>query len=465
MKKITGVILKRILLLTGVVAALYAGLSVYYQNGFSCGTWINGLYCTGKTVAEVNGELLGQETYEKLTLLLPGGGQRDIYMDEVGYHADYTAPLMRIQAAQNPFLWLYDLAEGPREQTVAPEGSLDEKKFSEVFDSLDFVRETKPAEDCRVAILETADGYALLNERAVALDYEACKKSVRQAILRGEERLDLQREGCYRALPLDETMRDTLALWERLDAFLDCGIVYRFGEEEVVLGRAVVSSWLVRDGEEFVLDEKGNFLLDQEKMDAYVDALADRYDTLGSAHTFQATRGDVLTIVGGTYGNKMDREAEKAYLRQAIAQGKREVHEPAYVQEAAGKGREDVGDTYIEVDMGNQHLYYYEKGELKLDTPIVTGNLMRRRDTPSMVCYVYGKQKNRVLRGPGYASPVRFWMPVKGGIGIHDARWRSSFGGDIYKTDGSHGCINMPEEAMEQLYGMVEVGTPVVMFY
>lgn len=82
-----------------------------------------------------------------------------------------------------------------------------------------------------------------------------------------------------------------------------------------------------------------------------------------------------------------------------------------------------------------------------------------------MVCYVYEKQKNRVLRGPGYASPVKYWMPIKGGIGIHDARWRSEFGGDIYKTSGSHGCINTPEEEMARLYECAEVGTPVVLFY
>ena len=58
------------------------------------------------------------------------------------------------------------------------------------------------------------------------------------------------------------------------------------------------------------------------------------------------------------------------------------------------------------------------------------------------------------MRGPGYASPVKFWVPVKGGIGIHDASWRKEFGGDIYQTAGSHGCINTPKDKMEELYDM-----------
>lgn len=170
-------------------------------------------------------------------------------------------------------------------------------------------------------------------------------------------------------------------------------------------------------------------------------------------------------VEGGLYGNKIDRAAETAYLTQAFQERKEEVHRPAYTQEALQQGREDIGSTYIEVDMGEQKMYYYVDGVLKIDTPIVTGNTSRRMGTPSGVNYVYAKQKNRILRGANYASHVDFWMPVKGNIGIHDAAWRGKFGGTIYQTNGSHGCINTPRSAMEELFDMAEVGTPVVMFY
>ena len=67
--------------------------------------------------------------------------------------------------------------------------------------------------------------------------------------------------------------------------------------------------------------------------------------------------------------------------------------------------------------------------------------------------------------GEDYASPVKYWIPVKGAIGIHDASWRSTYGGQIYIRNGSHGCINTPLEQVSQLYDMVEIGTPCVMFY
>ena len=137
----------------------------------------------------------------------------------------------------------------------------------------------------------------------------------------------------------------------------------------------------------------------------------------------------------------------------------------AGAKEAKEKGADDIGDTYIEIDMGNQHMYYYVDGTIVIDTPVVTGNASRGWDTPAKVCFVYFKQRNRVLRGANYATPVKYWMAVDGHIGIHDATWRGEFGGEIYKTNGSHGCINTPLEIMTELYDVVETGTPVVMFY
>ena len=53
-------------------------------------------------------------------------------------------------------------------------------------------------------------------------------------------------------------------------------------------------------------------------------------------------------------------------------------------------------------------------------------------------------------------------MPFYGNIyGLHDATWRSYFGGTIYEYDGSHGCINMPLSVARRLYETIKVGTMV----
>ena len=68
------------------------------------------------------------------------------------------------------------------------------------------------------------------------------------------------------------------------------------------------------------------------------------------------------------------------------------------------------------------------------------------------------KQTGATLRGEDYETFVNYWMPFDGGIGMHDATWRSKFGGDIYKTKGSHGCINLPLSVAKKIYEYVQPG-------
>ena len=64
-----------------------------------------------------------------------------------------------------------------------------------------------------------------------------------------------------------------------------------------------------------------------------------------------------------------------------------------------------------------------------------------------------------------YETKVTYWMPFNGGIGLHDANWRSSFGGNIYQTNGSHGCINLPTAAAKEIYDRVYDGIPIICYY
>ena len=92
------------------------------------------------------------------------------------------------------------------------------------------------------------------------------------------------------------------------------------------------------------------------------------------------------------------------------------------------------------------------------DSPCVTGT------ADIGIFPVTYTQKDATLKGPGYASFVHYWMPFNGGEGLHDATWRGSFGGTIYKYSGSHGCVNMPPSSAAQLYEMIEPGTPVLIY-
>lgn len=462
-------LLKHVAVIFGIAAvslmATYVGLAAYYRNAFTYGTWINGIYCTGRSIQEVNDELVKDFAYDGVTVEDKDGNRYVISAEEISYQFDFKKALEIYQKRQNPWMWIDSLFGGHRTE-LAPMVSYDREAFEACFEALPFCQDKRGDKDRRVAITRTAQGYALVNERTDVLFVEQARGAVLSAIEASESEVSLLDEGCYHDLELTVQMRETLDLWEKLERFQDCGIVYRMGEEEIPVDASIVSEWIALDDNGgFLFDESGELQLREDAIEEFVEKLAAKYDTVGASREFMSTRGDVVTVEGGLYGNKIDQEAEKAYLTEAFYEKKREVHEPVYTQEAWRKGSEDIGSTYIEVDMTEQKMYYYVDGDLKIDTPIVTGNTSRRMGTPSGVNYVYAKQTNRVLRGANYASHVDFWMPVKGNIGIHDAAWRGKFGGTIYQTNGSHGCINTPRTAMEQLFDMAEVGTPVVMFY
>lgn len=449
-----------------LTAAAYLFLSWYYMGEFSYNTWINGIYCTGKSVAEVNRELSRGFTYDDLTVLDLQGESHAIVVEKIDYTFDFTDSLETYKSQQNPYLWIDNLFQETEYKQIRPRINYDKDALEREVNALPFMREAAVRQTGVIKIQKTSAGYELVNGREQVLDRDMVQSVVSAAIDNMEPVADLRTAGCYADMPLDNQMKGTLALWNKVRDFQDCGIVYQFGEERIPLDASVVSNWftLAEDGG-FVLDEQGKPVLDEEKVKQFVAGLAETYDTLGGTREFMATRGDTVTVTGGTYGNQIDQEAETAYLIQAFQDRITETRTPEYIQKALYQGKDDIGDTYIEIDMTSQTMYYYVKGRCVIETPVVTGNTSLRRGTPEGVNYVYAKQRNRILRGEDYASPVDYWLPVKGAVGIHDASWRSKYGGEIYKNDGSHGCINTPYDAVEQLYEMVEIGTPCVMFY
>lgn len=211
-------------------------------------------------------------------------------------------------------------------------------------------------------------------------------------------------------------------------------VTHTFGDAREVLDGDTISQWITVDG--------GNVTLDESQAAAYVKELAGKYDTAYKTKTLKTSYGKDVTISRGHYGWKISQAAETAAVLSIIKNGEQQTREPEYSQKAASRGANDYGSTYVEINLTAQHLYFYKNGELLVETDFVSGNESRGWATPGGAYPLTYKQRNATLRGEGYATPVSYWMPFNGGIGLHDASWRGSFGGTIYKTGGSHGCIN-----------------------
>ena len=179
-----------------------------------------------------------------------------------------------------------------------------------------------------------------------------------------------------------------------------------------------------------------------------------------------------MKVTQSNYGWKIDQEQETAQLAQDIADHLTTTREPVYSSREFSSDNNGFGNTYVEIDVSRQHVWFYKDGSRIVDSECVTGKMVKSRYTPAGIFTLVSKTSPKTLRGPKQAdgsyeweSDVTFWMPFNGGIGLHDATWRSSFGGNIYKNSGSHGCVNLPYNVAKTIYNNIEVGTPIIVYY
>ena len=448
----------------------YLSLSVYYRNGFSLNTWINGVYCTGKSVQEVNSELLQAVKAPIVVLTDRYGKNYELNLADMDYQEDYSSELNQFMKEQNPYLWLDGIIGGNKYE-LAPSVKYNKDKLYESFcNLLPIKEEAEKNTDYHVEWDAAKEEYVLIDNLKNRFDVEKVWQAVLESIDNRNYNVDFSSLDCHYDIPLTEEQKEIAALWEKIEKFQNCMLVYDMGAEKIEFTAQVVSKFLMTEAGVPILDEKGELVLDRNSIEAFVKNLAKEYDTYGLEREFQATNGETIIISEGNYGTTLDQKAEVAFLTEnlllSIMHGSvKQEHIPVYEREGFARGKDDIGGTYIEIDMTAQKMYYYVDFALVIETDIVSGDMKRKWDTPEGVYYVYAKQRYRTLRGPGYESFVKYWMPVYKGIGIHDANWRKEFGGDVYLKDGSHGCINTPRDIMADLYEMVEIGTPVVMFY
>ncbi|MGN1023452.1 MAG: L,D-transpeptidase [Lachnospiraceae bacterium] len=211
------------------------------------------------------------------------------------------------------------------------------------------------------------------------------------------------------------------------------------------------------DGTYALDSETGTYVPDEDKVKAFASWIARQSGTSKDTGVFHTTSGRDLKLAGGFTNHPVtDTDAEASYLMGVLTTMGARTHTP----EKKGS------TTYIEVDMAEQKAYYYEKGKLLWSSDIVTGNMARGMGTPSGVYKIRAKMRSIYLTGANYSSYVDYWMPfIENRIGLHDASWRSNFGGSIYKTSGSHGCVNLPPAKAKELYDLISVGTYVITFY
>ena len=461
-KKIVIIVILLLLLLILLGAgAVYSWKADYYKTHFLPNVTINRMDCGGLDCETVISMI--QEQSREYSLAVYGQDNEQLGVlsaEEIGLAIDIEKDVENLLAMQEPWKWIlayrtnvsYDIVyEVEYNAAMLKERLLQWQAFQK--------DKMEPPQDAYITdYLPEEKAYQIVAEtRGSLIDIERVCDVLGAAIQTGEASANLEDAGCYIRAKITSEDAELQKRVQSLNKLVGTKITYDWNGEEFILDGDIIHEWII--------EEKGKYSIDEEKVADFVALHAKENDTYGKKRSFVTTLGEKLSLPSGAYGWKTDREQETEELMQLILEGKVTEREPVYRNTAAHKGKDDIGSSYVEIDLSNQHLYLYIDGSVVLETDFVSGNVSRGNTTPPGVFGLTYKTRNAVLRGATYETPVSYWMPFNGNIGMHDATWRASFGGDIYLTDGSHGCINLPLGKAEEIYGYVSKGFPVVCYY
>ena len=449
--KIMKIVVMLIVMILVMSCCVYAGISYYYSYHFFLGTTINGIDSSNKTAYEVEQEI---------------AGKKDNYVIQVS---------ARMQEPQTitgkPLEWIRGFFE-TKNYMVQEETVFSREKLEEQVSSLNCAKKENQIAPENAYVSFVNSEFTIVPEtEGNELNTKEAYQMICRAIDNDAAEVDLESDPkAYKKADVTKESSELQNMVNTYKNLTKVNITYTFGDETVTLDGNTIKNWLQFDEKGQLLPDDGAF---RQHVVDYVAQLAADHDTVGTERQFETTSGRIVYVYGSAYGWKIDQDKEAAQLMQEIQSGTQTTREPVYSMRANAHGINDLGDTYIEVDLTEQYMWYYQNGNIIFQSEIVSGLPGDPdRKTPPGIFTLNSKSSPSVLRGEmtangtySYEQPVTYWMPFNGGIGFHDADWQPYFGGDRYLTGGSHGCINLPPENAGQLYSLIQYDVPIICFY
>ena len=466
--KVTGIVAA---MLAVTAACAYGAVSYYYSDRFFEGTYINGIDCSNKTAYEV--EQLIADSVEDYSIQVASRNQeaQTITGSQINYHYMSDGEVLDLLKEQKPYEWVRGFFE-TKSYTTQENATFDKNLLQAEVKSLSCAQPENQVDPENAYVALDGDSFTIVPEtEGSKLKVKEAYKALDTAISTGQTTIDLNSTpDVYAAAAVTSDDPTLLATKDAYNNYTKASITYTFGDQTVTLDGNTLKDWLQ-------FDEKGQLVQDDssftQHVKDFVAQLASEHDTVGTTRSFNTTSGRTVGVYGSAYGWKINQDAEVQQLTEEIRTGTQTTREPVYSMRANAYGYNDIGSTYIEVDLTDQHMYYYQNGSIIFDSDIVSGDIRYEdRKTPPGIFTLYWKKSPDVLRGEKkpdgtyeYETEVTYWMPFNGGIGFHDAVWQDYFGGDRYTYAGSHGCINMPLDAAATLYNIIDTNVPIVCFY
>jgi hypothetical protein len=440
------------------VAAIYLGAATFFSFHFCPGSKLNGQDISWMTISQVRDLVDSKASSYVLDIVGRSGLDEKITASDISWKPDFNESLNDNLGFVNGLKWpVYVLSH--RSFTNEDMASFDEELLKSKINSMSFFKEENMISpvDAQLVFDETLAEYTIVPEDyGSKADRDAFYEAVVEALSTMQMTLSLDKAGVYEEPKIfsdDKALTDEC---QSLNKYASAKITYTFGDDVITVDGNYIKDWISYDGTTTTLDT--------DKVNEFVNTLGRTYDTFGRDRTFTTSLGQTITVSGGDYGWWMDRDTTLSELVTAIESTSICDMTPVYFGTAAQYGSQDYGTSYVEVDLDHQHVYVYENGSLVIDTDCVSGKATNDRVTPTGTFGITYKERDATLTGQNYSSDVKYWMPFYGNVGLHDASWRSSFGSDIYVTNGSHGCINLPPDAAAVIFEHVEKGEAVIVY-
>ena len=451
-----------------IIAAYFIG-AVSYQGKFLPRTYINSLSVAGMTTEEAHNALLEEKEVKDLTLITPKG--ESVVFAAQDFKAEYTIPSGALNEAANEgnFNWVSKLFKSS-EYAVKYDYNYSEEDLKNLIQNYDWGSEV--SQNAKIVRADSGKFEIQPETLGDKFDTNTLLNYIMEQLSAGKNTITMEESGCYenyRAKVKATDLEDDLEVYNR---YANCNITFDFEDRKKLLDNDTIISWLLtKEDGSFVTTSGHDIPLNQDAIAEFVAEMADETDTFGKDHEFYATLDGWITVpwtYASCYGWQIDQKATVEQIIELINAGDPVVVEPVYTAWGTGYTRatDDIGTTYIEVDISAQHFWYYRDNEVIMDYDIVSGTETNsERRTPRGICQIVGHVKGKTLGTyavQGYEQWVDFWMPFNYyGCGFHDLS-RSSYGGSVYMYNGSHGCLNMRWSEAQNLYNNIEDGLPVI---
>ena len=444
------------LIFFGILVLAYLALAAYFHTHFFPNTTLNGVDVSGKESGEAENAIRQEiDTYVLHMTTRNASGEEEITGESIGLAPKFHGEVQEHINSQNMFAWGLQVFQDQKlEMDTVVE--FDEDALTEQIANLECMQKKNQEAPVNAYVSDYGEnGYEIIPEEPGSVINESIfRMALEDAVKTLQDEFDLDQAGCYKPPAVTSEDQSLITLSNILNKYTGAVITYDVGDKTEVLDGSVTSQWMIINGSSVSIDE--------EAVTEYVNSLASTYNTVFRGHSLETSYGEAVDIKEGDYGWKVDKEGEKEQIIKDLKTGVPVSREIVYAQRANSHGENDYGDTYVEINLAKQHLFFYKNGNLVVESDFVSGDQAKRYDTPTGVYGITYKQRDATLKGENYATPVSYWMPFCNNVGMHDANWRSSFGGKIFKTSGSHGCVNLPPSVAQTIFENIEEGDPVL---